>query len=330
MVRRSSDAPRGLGRVKGTEDALDETNRAVARGSTSLRNNVGHRLLLDPASPTPLVTPTLSDSQSVDSALKFRDGGLEVRDPTDSESRDFSARSMRTDGIRVSNNAIFSLTSDGAVRFSPDGAFEVANQSGTEFRGVRTSRLHANDILANNEIRAVGGIRAEGGLSCGTRAAAPNWSSSIFDGAITWSGPPTVGALMVRNYAGTEYRGIFASNFVTATPSWRRLKMRSSTLDDYLGKSPGALIDDLHLDDAWTYDPAQVPTLADGTVHIGPALDEVPDKLRDPLPETDGHHDLASWNTRDMLVVALAELQRLRRRVAELETRTPEPIATGA
>lgn len=330
MVDRSRDAPRTSNeRVDQATKDLEQLKKDVAKGADALRNDPGHILQLNPNSRTPQLVATQDGSTSIDSSLVFRDGRLEVCDPTGDEARDLSARGLTAEGdltaqaFYVTGNAIRCMSTDGALRWDPDGAMAIANRSGSELRGLRCSRVVTDAVNVSGELRTVGGIRSEYGIStagdvfAGFGFRGDYVRSDTYDGAIRWN--PN-GAVECVNYAGSAYRGIYATNFAPP-PSWRAYKIDQRPLADYLGASPGTVIDRLDLASSWTYDPA-AQSFDDGTEErIGPKLDEVPEALRIDRTDPDTGEDRSSWEIGSMLTVALAEIQSLRARVAELEAR---------
>lgn len=197
-----------------------------------------------------------------------------------------------------------------------------------------------HDITAGHNIVADAGIRSNGGLSAGGAFAVTGGSTfsadidatparlyinnvsirgnSIWnydrDGALRWD---ATGALEVVTRDGTGYRGVYASNFAPP-PSWRRYKLDQRALAEFLGSSPGDVIDGLDVGWSWTYDPAVV-SFADGTERIGPKLDEMPDGLIVRSVDEKSGEDRSSWDLAGMITVLVAEVQALRKRVSELE-----------
>lgn len=228
---------------------------------------------------------------------------------------------------------------DGALHWGSDGAAEFVNRAGNALRGLRVSRLHANDVDSNGDINALGGMRAEGGLSCGgtfdvaTRANGANWSSRYFDGALAWGSD---GATDVCNWAGNAFRGIRSTNFLTVA-SAARYKKNHRSIKEHTGKNALDVVRDLKID-AWEYDPEVADFDAEPErVRVGLMIDELPDQLINHYVDPQGR-DLSSYDVGQMLNVALAAVQEqaqqidtLTARVEALEKRgTPPPKKTEA
>ncbi|GAA4845454.1 hypothetical protein GCM10023201_40860 [Actinomycetospora corticicola] len=182
-----------------------------------------------------------------------------------------------------------------------------------------------HDVAVGHELIAQGGIRTEAGISSGgdatfsgvmtapLRARGANWSSSLYNGAIRWE---STGALEVKTYDGSAFRGVYASNFAPP-PSWREYKLDLRALADVLGGDPGDVLDRIDVATSWMY--RETVSFADGEERIGPKLDELPDALIVRSYDEDTGEDRSSWSVNGMVTVLIAEVQALRRRVAELE-----------
>lgn len=184
-----------------------------------------------------------------------------------------------------------------------------------------------HDVSVGHELVAQGGIRTEAGISSGgdatfsgtmtapLRARGANWSSSLYNGAIRWE---STGALEVKTYDGSAFRGVYASNFAPP-PSWRAYKLDLRALSEVLGGDPGEVLDHIDVATSWMY--RETVSFADGEERIGPKLDEMPDALIMRSYDEDTGEDQSSWSVNGMVTVLIAEVQSLRRRVAELEGR---------
>lgn len=298
--------------VERTEDAtrrLEQQRVAQERGAQAVRNRSGAVLLLDPASPTPLLQAQVdANTVAPDAALRFGNSSLEVRDPTDSGYRDLGVRGIDARGT---------VHSTGAV---------------TAVGGVYTDF----EIIAQSGIRSEFGISSAGDIFSSARVYADNLSitgNSIWswprNGAIRWETGVNEGALAVCTRDGLSGRGVFATNFAPWGSSWRAIKRDVRPAVELFGATAGEVVDRLEVS-AHRYDPERAPAGYDcDEQRFGPMLDELPEALRFTRVDDEGVTH-TSYDTTKLLAVALdalqetrAELAALRDRVAELEQTAP-------
>lgn len=326
MVLRSSDRPTGaVDTIADHAKQIAALRRQVGRGVSALRDSSGNVLLMNPDSRYPLLT-----AEAADSAVAFTaDGVVKIMSPDTAEDRDMTVRDISSSGNVQANN--FHATG-GAYFTQALTADHIIAGNGAD---LGAGPLHAG-LATLAGIAMAGDIDATNNRVYANNLAVTGnsiWSSSR-DGAVRWESATTGGdgAFSVCSRDGLSGRGVYATNFAPWGSSWRSLKTDHQPVTEYLGHS--ALEEVCGLDiAAWRYRDDVPGSDGDSRTRIGLHLDELHPRLRIERVSEDGT-DQSSWDTVEMLNVALAAIQdqqheitELRQRVADLERDTPSPIA---
>ncbi len=178
MVARRVDAARTTtDKMRENSDRIDDLARANGRPTTQMRNKVGHVLDLQPASALPMLIPKVAGDDtadaSLDSALRFADGALSVRNPTDTAFRDFQARTINASGsIGTQGNLV--AQGDVNVVGNAYSANNICFGNSSADRYHATDRIDADgylyagiDINAGRSIGAVLNVFAGGTVNDG-------------------------------------------------------------------------------------------------------------------------------------------------------------------
>lgn len=332
MVRRSTDAPRGVVDTINAQRAnLAELTRAQGRGTTALRDASGNVLQMNPDARYPLLTAATSDS----SVAFTPEGVVKIMSPDTEQDRDMTVRDIASSGNVQANG--FHATGDGYFTHALTADHIIAG-NGADFGGGTVHGGVANFGQVNVGNGQVNCWQLNTGV--GPIYVGPiNSASQVNSGKIT-----TYDLTANDNIAGG---GLFASVGVWSpaynpAASRRDRKTHVRPLTEYLGRSACEVVDALDVC-AWQYDPEKAPTYADGVDRVSfmvDDLEQVAPQLvipRDPAhaeAESGSEDTDDTYNMITMLNVALAAIKEqgqaiaeLKSRVAALERDMPSPIA---
>lgn len=274
MVGRVSDTPRGLNeRVKAVTDRLEVLSRAIARPSPTLRNDAGHALNLNLASSLPMLVPTATGdddtSSTIDSALRFHDGGLWVRDPTDTQDRDMNARAVGASGNLVAQGDV-----NVAGHAYSSGSTVFGNSVASWFHS--TGNINADVSIGAGLNIIAGGNVSGASANFGPLTSGQTQTGNLVCGQINASGD-------IWGLAG-HFTNIYYSGTLNGPVSHPELKQNVRAPDEVLGKSPLEAVTDAPLW-AWQYRP-DIPEVADqaGVDRLGPMVTDMPDAVKTRLP----------------------------------------------
>jgi hypothetical protein len=304
-VYRSGDARKTMPEaVQNATEQLEQQSRAMGQGVEALRNSVGHRLGLTPQSARPLVIANAGD-KLVDVGMAFRDGGVELRDPTDSEYRDLKVRifnatgSMATDGNMIVKGDALAGKFRGNLGGVNDGYAGYGQWHGGVSGDGAATQVDAGYILSGGNMKANGNINA--GISI---AAALN----VFDG---------VGNLRTQSErALKDHHGDLDPAVVDRFRTGRFSFKTDSGVGLPVPTSEWVPLDPEDPDSQLVERPA-LDWVPDESVHVGLYVDEMdeadPDLVR---RGADGHR---TFEDRGVVAYLVSAVQDLRARVAELE-----------
>lgn len=348
---RGTDTPTTVTeRLNATDDQVKALNRAQAQGTEALLNDAGHKMLLNPQNPNPLIVAQGGNDQ-IDSGLGFSQGTLQVLSQDGQQWRDIEAAGLVLhDSVDVPSATVGAggIKTTGAVDAGPVNATVLTSQgvlrgdSAQITNAIHAASLNGDTAALTGNLNTNGvnignyGMWSNGPLAIQSNISAPTMgaSSSMSTWNMTANGNVTL--------AGRAWNAIVSTvdtlyNWWESLPSGRALKERFAPVDD---ADADALLAAPVQRWAWAEEPwleeEPMPPEAHGPrrlldrrpderEHYGPLAEDVPEIMQVVNPEGRLGVDLHSYAGLLLRICQRqqAQIEDLTGRLAALEDRSP-------